>query len=611
MCGICCEINFKEPVSTTGVLDMMKLMKHRGPDDEGIFLNKENSLALGFVRLSIIDLSSHAHQPMLSSDGRFVLIFNGEIYNYIELRTELIKQGYSFRSNSDSEVVLNAYIAWDEKCLDLFNGMFAFIIYDTKTSLFFSARDRFGVKPLYFSLQAHGLIFASEIPALLSALPQKPIVNEQAIYDFLVFNRTDQTENTFFENVKKLQHGHYMKIDLINNTVKMHRWYNLSSRLTNPFCSPNEFLELFSNSCGLRLRSDVPLGVCLSGGLDSSAIVSVLLKDHQLVAVNTFSAVYGQNEIGDESHFINLFRDQLENMHFITPNAESLAKDIDALTTTQGEPFPSTSIYAQYKLCELAKKNVTVLLDGQGADEYLAGYHYFYGHYYKELLKKARYSRLASELYYYLYTHKSFFALKSLLFFLLPSSTRTKLKVERYGYLLPEFEKRYRAWNIISDTLYGSSSLQEALLNHFEFKMEHNLLWNDKNSMRFSLELREPMLDYRLVERTLATNMDMIINKGYTKAILREAMNGYLSEEIRMRKDKTGFETPEDQWFRTPYLSELTRDIINNKSFKSRGIIDYKAANALFNQHLNNKINASKEIWKFVSLELWYRKFID
>jgi len=194
---------------------------------------------------------------------------------------------------------------------------------------------------------------------------------------------------------------------------------------------------------------------------------------------------------------------------------------------------------------------------------------------------------------------------------MLPSTTRTKLRADKYGYILTEFESKFGSSNTISDNLYGSSSLRDAMLDHFEFKLEHNLLWNDKNSMRFSLELREPLLDYRLVERSLATDMDMIINKGYTKAILRDAMKGVLPDEIRLRKDKTGFETPEDQWFRTPYFTKFIKELINDDRFRSRGIIDNKAANNLFENFLNKKNDASKEIWKFISLELWYRKFID
>ncbi len=610
MCGICGIINLNgHQVQEQSIRKMMQRQKHRGPDDEGILI--DNNVGLGFVRLSIIDLSMAGHQPMFSVDNRYCIIFNGEVYNYIEIRDDLKKKGYNFLSSTDSEVVLYSYIEWGDACLYKFNGMFAFAIYDKQEKTFFASRDRYGVKPFYYSLNKNFFIFSSEIPSLLESIPQKAEAEYQAIYDFLVFNRTNQTEITFFKDVKKLQHGHSLKIDIKEGDIHIYRWYDLQARLNEPFHSPEEFLQTFSSSCSLRLRSDVPLGVCLSGGLDSSSVLSVLLKDHNQYDINTFSAVYGKNELGDESRFINLYRNSLKNMHFIRPDADSLAEDLDDFMLTHAEPMPTTSVYAQYKVCELAKKNVTVALDGQGADEYLAGYLYFYGFYFKELLKKGRLPRLFSESYHYLVKQKSLFGLKTVLFFLMPESMRTNLLSVKYGYILPQFSRKYSSTNAISDNLYGSSSLKDALLNHFEYKMEHNLLWNDKNSMKFSLEMREPLLDYRLVERTLATNMDMIINKGYTKAILRDAMKGYLPEEIRLRRDKIGFSTPEDNWFRTSYFRKFIKELYNDKRFKSRGIIDYMIANKILENHLNKKINASREIWKLISLELWFRKFID
>jgi asparagine synthase (glutamine-hydrolysing) len=611
MCGICGEINFRSNISLATVQAMMKKMKHRGPDDEGIFVNEERNLALGFVRLSIIDLSMKAHQPFHSADGRYVIVINGEVYNYLEIKQELLTLGYTFLSTSDSEVVLYSYIQWGEACLHKFNGMFAFAVYDTVKHYLFAARDRYGVKPFYYYSSPDQFLFASEIPALSRALSQKPKADEQAIYDFLVYNRTDQTENTFFKGIRKLQHGHCIGIDTNTGLTEIHKWYDLTARLDKPFNSPDEFQELFSSSCGLRLRSDVPVGVCFSGGLDSSSVVSVLLRDHHCHEINTFSAIYGKSEVGDESHFINLFRDRLRNMHFVSPDSNSLAADIYDFVEALGEPVPSSSVYAQYKVCELAKKSVTVALDGQGADEYMAGYLYFYGFHFKELLKKKKFSKLASELYHYIAEQKSLFGVKAFLYFMLPASTRSGMKADKSRCLMPGFVRQYGSSSKITSDIYNSSSLQDALLDHFEFKLEHNLLWNDKNSMRFSLELREPMLDYRLVERTLASNMDLIINKGFTKVILREAMKGYLPEEIRLRKDKVGFATPEDKWFRTPFFAQLLKEIIHDERFISRGIIDVKSADKLLEDHLNMRRNVSKELWKFLSLELWFRAFID
>jgi asparagine synthase (glutamine-hydrolysing) len=608
MCGICGIINFnQQKVDEQNLHQMMKAMKNRGPNDEGIFT--KNNVGLGFVRLSIIDLSSAGHQPFISSDGRYILIFNGEIYNYIEIRQELESAGYQFRTKTDTEVLLNSFIYWGEECLHHFNGMWAFVIYDQLKDEIFGARDRYGVKPLYYSLQNNQLTFASDITSILKVLPEKSKANEQIIFDYLVFNRTDQNENTFFDAVKKLQHGHSFTIR--QNKFEIKKWYDLKSNLKTPFASPEEFKNMFNSSIGLRLRSDVPVGVCLSGGLDSSAIVSTLLKDFNKNDLNTFSAVYGKGVYGDESKFIDEYRPQLSQMYFTTPTAETLLSDIPNFVKAHTEPIPSTSPYAQFKVMDLAKKHVVVTLDGQGADEQLAGYHYFFGFYFKDLMSHLKWLQLISEAFYYLKNHKSMYGLASLAYFMLPSSTRSKVRTSDNGYLNSEFIKHYEKSNSITSTLYSSSSLHEALLDHFEYKLEHLLKWEDKNSMFFSLEARTPFLDYRLVERTLALPPEKIIKDGMTKHILRESMKNTLPEPIRMRRDKIGFDTPQSNWFKEKIFKDYISEIIHSNSFKDRNIINPKKAELLYQKHIDGKINISKEIWKWIHLEEWYREFID
>lgn len=615
MCGICGIIDFKvQAPRETEIRSMMHTMKHRGPDDEGVF--HEGWVHLGFVRLSIIDLTAAGHQPMASADGRHVIVLNGEIYNYIELREELSALGHVFRTRTDTEVLLAAYREWGAACLDRLNGMWAFAIYNRRDRTLFCARDRFGIKPFYYHLNDDRLAFASEIPPLLPLLPGKPMANETAIYDYLVFNRTDQGEGTFFQGIKKLQHGNSMTIQLTEDRgqkteIRINRWYDLKTNLKEPFRSPGEFRETFSSAIGLRLRSDVPVGVCLSGGLDSSSIVSVLLKDHQKRDLNTFSAVYGRGIPGDESEYIDLYRNEPLNMHFTTPSAESLHADLNRFVRSMGEPIPTTSPYAQFKVMELAKGKVVVTLDGQGADEQLAGYHYFFGFFFKELLRTGNWLKFGSELLDYLVLHRSLFGMKTLLYFLLPGGLRGRVREQKNEYLCRDFADRNRKRSTFSDDLYGSGSLRESLLNHFEYKLEHLLKWEDRNSMAFSLEARVPFLDYRLVERTLSLPPDRIINKGMNKHILREAMKGILPERIRSRRDKIGFDTPQDKWFKSPVWENVISDLINNRSFASRRVIDATGALKMYNDHISGKINIAKEIWKWVHLELWHREFID
>lgn len=646
MCGICGIINFNShPVEEAKIRTMMQKMKHRGPDDEGIFF--DSNIGLGFVRLSIIDLTPLGHQPMFAEgkehraenggqgakgrehraesgeQGRYVIVYNGEVYNYIELREELRGKGYQFKSNTDTEVVLNAYIQWGEECLHKFNGMWAIAIYDRQRKELFCARDRFGIKPFYYYTDDEQFIFASEIPPIIEALHAMrhapcPMPNYQAIFDYLIFNRTDQTEDTFFEGIKKLQHGHLIRLrngdcGLRNERMEIRRWYDLKERIrhTDPFKSSKEYREIFSSAVGLRLRSDVPVGVCLSGGLDSSSIVSVLLKDHKFEDLNTFSAVYGKGKRGDESDFINEYKGTVKNMHYTSPNADTLYDDMACFITAHGEPIPSTAPYAQFKVMELAKDNVVVTLDGQGADEELAGYHYFFGFYFKDLFRKFRWFRFFSEIYYYLKIHRSIYGLKTLVYFLMPAFLKTKARIGEKGYLNPEFVGAYSKNNKIAGELYNSGSLNEALLDHFEHKIEHLLKWEDRNSMWFSLESRVPFLDYRLVEKTLASAANMKIKSGMTKHILREAMRGTLPEKIRIRKDKIGFMTPEDEWFRDEKFRIYIFELLNSESFRSRKIIDAEKAKQLYKKHLNKEIQISKEIWKWINLELWFREFVD
>lgn len=610
MCGICGIIRFdNRQVEKNQLEKMMFQQKHRGPNDKGCFIEK--SLGLGFVRLSVLDLSQAGHQPMIDNLGRFVIVFNGEIYNYIELREELKKEGLDFKSESDTEVLLTLYIRYGKDCLDMLNGMFAFAIYDKETKHFFAARDRFGVKPFYYHFDENAFYFSSEILPILSVYGNENLPNNKAIFDYLAFNRTDQSEETFFDEIKKLQHGHY--IEIVDNKPIIKRWYNVADKIIESEKEVNEYKNLLIDAVKLRLRSDVPVGVCLSGGLDSSAITSIISKVLENKDLHTFSAVYNPGDRGDESKYIKLYENELTNMHYTTPDADELLSDLSHFVVSHSEPVTTTSIFAQYSVMKLAKDHVTVTLDGQGADEVLGGYHYFFGFYFKDLFLSFRWGRLLKEQVAYYKTHKSFFGFQTLLFFLLPNILKSKIKVNAKGFIHFDFIKKMENStnsSVVND-LYASKDFKSALINHLEYKLEHLLKWNDRNSMAFSLESRTPFLDYRLIEFTLSQPAEVIIRNGYTKNILREAMKGILPEEIRLRKDKIGFATPEDEWFRKPQYQTLINEILSSESLKNRKIIDVENAKILYQKHLNKEINISKDIWKWINLEMWYRIFID
>jgi asparagine synthase (glutamine-hydrolysing) len=616
MCGISGIIHLDcSQVQIAPVKDMMKAMKHRGPDDEGTFF--ESGVGFGFVRLSIIDLSPAGHQPMFSHDERYVIIFNGEIFNYVEIREELKAKGHRFRTQTDTEVLLAAFIEWGEDMQHRLNGMWAFVIYDRREKTLFGSRDRYGIKPFYYCIDGNRLLFGSEIPSLTAALGRKPHPNADALFDFLVFNRTDQDESTFFSDIQKLNHGCSLHIDLgkgygrWEQALAIRKWYDLRKALKEPFRNPEDFREMLYESIRLRLRSDVPVGVCLSGGLDSSSIVSMLIHDFDKRDVHTFSAVYGEGQFGDESRFIRLYQGELPNMHYITPDAGTLMADIEDMVRIHAEPIAGTGPYAQYKVMELAKDHVTVTLDGQGADEMLAGYHYFFGFHFKNLLLKGKPGGMAREMLAYYRKHQSLLGIKSFGLFMLPAGLRAKARIMEKGYIDEAFYRAHAGGGAIAGDLYGSATLQDALINHFEYKLEHLLKWEDRNSMRFSLEARVPFLDHRLVERTLTLPDDMIIRDGMTKHILRQAMEARLPEPIRVRRDKIGFGTPHDEWFRTPAFQEYIKSIIYADSFAARRLVDVKKVQAMYEQHLRRAASHGKEIWKWLHLENWHRQFID
>ena len=623
MCGIVGIVRFDEkPIKKAELQTMMQVIKHRGPDDEGMFI--DGHVGLGHVRLSILDLSSAGKQPMTDPTGRYTIIQNGESYNYIELREELKAQGYKFTTQTDTEVLLNGYIEWGESVLDKLNGMFALAIYDKEKQTLFIARDRFGVKPLYYHIGDGQLIFASEIPAIFKALPGKPKANENAIFDYLVFNRTDQTEDTFFADIFKLQHGCSFTLDLkqsyTKETLPIRKWYNLAERVMalkkegvdklGKEEAEKRYMELFKRAVELRLRSDVPWGVCLSGGLDSSAITSTIVNEMQIPDVHSFSAVYEKGCWADESPFIDEFKGIVPNMHYIYPDADRLYAHLDDYVRIQGEPTPTTSPYALYCVLDEASKYVKVILDGQGSDEAIAGYEYIPGLYYKSLFTHFKWCRLAKEIVQYAKLHKSWRHVKYMVFFLLPSSMRTKVRVAQRGYVDPAFVTKHKD-SVIADKLYGTNTMTEMLIAHFEYKLEHLTKWGDRDTMAFGVEGRSPFLDKDLVEYSIALKDELKIKGGYTKFILREVMKGIMPEKVRLRVDKKGFAIPQDEWFRTEKFQKLVNDILNSESFAKRGYFKPEEAKKLYQRHLAGEINISKDIWKWINLELWFREYID
>lgn len=568
----------------------------------GLFAN----IQLNNIGNSIIKLDDKEAIHDITSN--FQIAFNGEIYNRKELLQLIHSENISEKS-TDAEIVLYGFIDKREKILDLIDGVFAFVIYDKTLKQFVVARDHFGVKFIYYYQNDDKFIFASDIPEILPHIEGQLEPNDDVIFDYLVFNRTDQTENTFFDGIKKFPHGSYAIID--KDGFKITKWYDLTTKVKEIKGDKTEFLSRFEKCVSKRLTTDKQWAICLSGGLDSSAIVSTVVNRLNVEGLHTFSSVYGKEYKADESKFIEEFKDIVPNMHYIHPTADVLYDDIERLVKSQVEPTPTTSPYAHYCVLKEAYANgVKITLDGQGSDEALAGYEYIPGLYHKSLFTHFKWITLFKETFKYLKLHRSTRSLKYMLFFLLPSKMRTKVRVSQRAYVNPEFVKKHKG-SVISEKLYGSKNMQEMLINHFEYKLEHLLKWGERNATAFNMVSRMPFLDPKFVEYGIALDDNVKVRNGYTKAILRDSMKGIMPDKVRLRVDKKGFTIPQEEWFRTEKFQKLVMDILTSESFKSRGYIIPEEAIKLYKKHLSGEVNVSKDIWKWVNLELWFRYFID
>ena len=605
MCGICGLLD-----GQTVRLQKEKLIRkmnaaqhHRGPDDDGIFA--EGPTALGHVRLSILDLSPAGHQPMLQGD-RYAFVFNGEIFNYIELRKELKKNGYSFHTETDTEVALAALDFWGQEALKRFNGFWAFALYDRKKEKILLSRDRYGVKPLYYTRQSGYLIFASELKALLTDEKIQRKTCDQAVLDYLVNGFVDCEEETFVQDVFHVPAGYWMEFSRDGNVRKERYDSMIYKERMDGKVTPEmerEFRRLFEDSVSLRLRADVPVGSCLSGGLDSSAIVcasSRILRERTgKNEQKVFSACYpGRPE--DESRYIDeIVKDTGVECHKVTPAWGDLAEDLDHLIYTQDEPFLSTSMYASYCVMRLAKRNHTkVLLDGQGADELLCGYRKARVYYIRKMAKEHHGIRALWEALLYLpYMRKKNFSLVADL-----SALRQFLGKESGA----DIRRRYLAEPLQEMKLRNSYQDNERfLINDFEkISLPALLRYVDRNSMAFSIEDRLPFLDYRFVNLCMSLPMGAKIRNGWSKYIMRKSMD--LPKLIRRRRDKIGFYTPENEWIRKN--SEEFRGLFENEK-------DFRADHYINRRKLLedwDRLTAGKDrigIFRYICLEKWMRIF--
>ena len=588
--------------------EMNRSLKHRGPDDEGTYVDEQ--VSLGHLRLSIIDLSENGHQPMSDSSRRFYIVYNGEVYNFQEIKKELDGLGYTFYSQTDTEVVLYSFIEWGERCLEKFNGMYAFAIYDSKNKKLFLARDRVGVKPLYYFYDGEKFIFSSEIPALLIyRTDTKP--NRRLIRDLLLYNITDHTNETFFTDIYKIPKGHYAIFDLDTHKLELKEWWRIKfdERYKGTYLQAvNALRRLLADSVSLRLISDVPVGTCLSGGIDSSSI-ACLINNAKKSEIKTFSAVFAGFS-RDESKYIDLVVNKTGISNFkVNPTSSGLRKDLVAFISAIGEPVGTPSPYSQYCVQQLAKENdVTVLLDGQGSDELFAGYHYFFGFYFRHLLRSLKINTFLKEFRYLISDGQYKLGVLSLLFLLIPLSFRNYYFTRKSNISKELLVDKSATTNFFRD-YYGCGSLSKALEFHMNYKLEHLLKWEDRNSMAHAREARVPFLDYRIMEFVSGLPESFIIYGGKTKAILRDSMRDIVPEEILSRADKIGFATPEDEWLRTEEFRVLLSEWFLQGIPRSVSYIDLQKTRDYINEHLYKGRSHGRILWKTLFLECWLREF--
>jgi len=643
----------KAPLKRDLLIKMTSILDHRGPDDEGyILINTQTGncipaggthtpesiyagkfeynpkttisqipdgsydLGLGHRRLSILDLSESGHQPMCNEEGTIWIVHNGEIYNYIEIREELMSMGYRFLSGSDTEVIIKAYEEWGTDCLTKFNGMWALCIWDSVNHQLFCARDRMGVKPFYYYFDGRVFAFASEIKALMQMSIKKD-PNDALIFDFLKFGILDHTNETFYKDIYKLPQSHFLSIDS-RKKLSLHKYWDVevSNELESVADEGNltqQFLDLFVDSIKIRLRSDVPIGSCLSGGLDSSSIVTVandlMYPRNNLTAAErqkTFSACYENRRFDERNYIEAVIKKTNAETNYVFPTAEGFLAELDNLLWHQDEPFVSSSIYAQWLVIRTAKeKGVTVLLDGQGGDEQLAGYRKFGIFYFQELLRRKRWSKLFSE---------------SSAFFLSPSilqtlNLRSGLRYFKFGNKILGIDDLLKATFLnefqgrTPDIGYRKDLGNRIKDDLFKFSLPALLRYEDRNSMAHAVEARLPFLDYRLVEMLAALPFNHKLRNGWTKYILRNALKGILPEKIILRKSKLGFDTPEDIWFRSVMRKELYKTF--DKPAFINHYIDSEKLSQSFAKYMNNSSFLQSNIFfRFFILELWGRKFI-
>ncbi|MEW6108488.1 MAG: asparagine synthase (glutamine-hydrolyzing) [Nitrospirota bacterium] len=627
MCGIGGAINYKRSgVSLDTIQNIGKIIEHRGPNDFGFYFSADGAsvltrkinegfdfnIALLHRRLSILDLTERGWQPMQTADKRYTISFNGEIYNYLELRDTLIQKGYRFRTETDTEVILYAYKEWGIDCLVQLNGMFAFAIHDALTNELLLARDPFGIKPLYYVQNESFFLFCSEMKGLLAEPKVARSINSNRLNEYLKFGWVNQNTETIFSEIKEIPAAHYTIISADAHAPVKTRSYwevkHVERRDLSFGDAVEQVKEILYNNIRIHLRSDVEVGYTLSGGIDSSAVVCAaneILPDNKKLA---FSYLPNYEE-KSEKKWIDIVNNKVGAQPFYTqPSEATFISEIENIIKLQDEPFGSTSIYAQYKVFELiGKNNIKVVLDGQGADEIFAGYPIYFTERALSILKKdgfMKYLAFIRQIDPALNISKTKELLKTLYKFL-PRSFQKEVR-KRYASHSVRLMDKSLFEN--EEELFDVSTFEDSFLKASLYKgLRHTdlpsmLRYQDRNAMAFSVEGRVPFLTKDLVEFVYSLPEEYILaNEGYTKKLLREAMKDFLPTEIFHRRDKIGFETPEKKWIKNS--PSWTFEVLNSAS--SVNGVNIEELKKEFKEIFENKKPYTTAHWRYLNYVRW------
>lgn len=595
---------------------LLDKIKHRGPDDEGIYTHQ--NIAFGFRRLSILDLSQDAHQPMNATSAPVTIVFNGEIFNYIELRDELKKCGYEFRSNGDTEVLLNAYLHWGKDLLSHLNGMFAFLIHDRRDDSIFGARDRFGIKPLFMCQGHDHILFASEIKSIVASQNYQFKPDMRVAVRFLLEGKLDQQSETFFEGIRTIPAGSAFTV-MADGKFDEWKWWNLDTTINPDINDPaGQFAELFEDSVKIRMRADVPLAVFLSGGLDSTSIICAVAREKQRLGNNeALNAYCYMSKDYDESIYI---ADTIEwtkaNLLKMKENPELLWSDARQMLYYQDEPVHSFTPVIGYVLARMAARDgIKVVLNGQGADETLAGYGDFFPKLWHTLLMSGKITELWTQIGQYTKGHggdqralflavlrvavqasfKNVSAYRSL------SAQRRVTNLKTNAWFTDELKQHIH----LEPSPYINQDLNASLYDSVVTQpLPLYLRAEDRNSMAHSIEFRLPFMDYRLINLLFSIDATEKIQGALNKTIQRKGMQGLIPESVQTRVDKMGFPTSLSTWMRNEFY-EPAKAVLSSTSFGDRGLFDPDRILASLEEHRTGKADQAREIFALIQYEWW------